>query len=708
MSFGDSLNKLFEQYDQEMADVEVDLAVHEKLLKFMKEKHSTNEQQISSMQKNTEQTEKEMQLLDEKTNELVQSTSLQSEKIEKLKSVQKQITSDIYNAQNCLLTAQNGVRKDLEKLHSMETEVQKFLESHLVSPNFSGVDLRLRNYQKTFSSQVQESINNLASVKSFADEADRLKDLEKAVKEIKMDVINLEEQIGNADAQRSAWHKKIAQLNAKCEGEKQRRNAISEKYKQRKKHIAELTRALNDRKNDKKMLSESMNAKEQELNRNKDHLKKKNADIAAIQQEIDTITEDLAKLEKLVKFEHETHEQKVQEIKEKGEADICAIKSVLMALHEKESVKLLQIQQAHADLNKKSEWETHKKINEEMERNLEQLKQEKIQLQLALNEKENRRSKQLSEMKTMKCAFQENKLEVSKRREFLMREMKRMSENIQELKQKIEMEERRLKAKQDAVDRELKLMAISKKVGVFAHEKKCPKNSTEAAQGILTKRSTDQEGTQQKLQKTFDKVVKTEESVKDVKAENSGGEEISVPKTDPQKLLPKKKSAANEKLDSTPVVSESKNSFLAVKRTDRRGRTQMSKAEQEESKLSQPIIKKNILSVSGTLSTAVGRSKIGRQTRKKRESGKEKTVHTVALTLFDSDISSSTIKPIYSSTPLLHKKDESSFYGSAVKDMQKKRGRSKGKKAATGIFANNDNSKVVQKKDAYDLDSNSD
>ncbi|VDO81435.1 unnamed protein product [Onchocerca flexuosa] len=77
----------------------------------------------------------------------------------------------------------------------MEAEVQKFLESNSVSPDFSGVDLKLQNYQKTFSSQVQESINNLASVKSIADEADRLKDLEEAVKEMKMDVINLEEQI---------------------------------------------------------------------------------------------------------------------------------------------------------------------------------------------------------------------------------------------------------------------------------------------------------------------------------------------------------------------------------------------------------------------------------------------------------------------------------------------------------------------------------
>lgn len=44
---------------------------------------------------------------------------------------------------------------------------------------------------------------------------------------------------------------------------------------------------------------------------------------------------------------------------------------------------------------------------------------------------------QLSEMKAMKSAFQESKLEASKKREFLMKEMKRMSEQILILKHKI-------------------------------------------------------------------------------------------------------------------------------------------------------------------------------------------------------------------------------------------------------------------------------
>ncbi|MCP9260678.1 hypothetical protein DINM_004060 [Dirofilaria immitis] len=306
MSCGDSLEKLFEQYDREMADIEVDLAIHEKLLKFMKEKRSTREQQILSMQKDTEETEKELQLLDEKTNELVQSTSLQGEKIEELKCVQKQIANNIRNAQNSLLVAQNAAEDDLDKLHSMKTEIQKFLENNLDSQSFSRDDVKLQNYQKVFSSRVQESSDSLASVnctelfvqKSIVDEADRLEDLEKAVKEMKMNVMNLEEQINNADVECTTWHEKIDKLNARHKKEKQRRNVISEKYKQRKKNIAELTRVLNDRMNDKKLLSESMNFKQQELNKNKERFEKKSADAIAIQEEVDAITEDLAKLEK--------------------------------------------------------------------------------------------------------------------------------------------------------------------------------------------------------------------------------------------------------------------------------------------------------------------------------------------------------------------------------------------------------------------------
>lgn len=59
------------------------------------------------------------------------------------------------------------------------------------------------------------------------------------------------------------------------------------------------------------------------------------------------------------------------------------------------TIKIVKIQQARDDLNKKSEWETHKKINEEMERNLEQLKQEKVQLELALDEADRRRNAQV-------------------------------------------------------------------------------------------------------------------------------------------------------------------------------------------------------------------------------------------------------------------------------------------------------------------------
>ncbi|MCP9260677.1 hypothetical protein DINM_004059 [Dirofilaria immitis] len=161
----------------------------------------------------------------------------------------------------------------------------------------------------------------------------------------------------------------------------------------------------------------------------------------------------------------------MQEIKEAGEAEICAMKSFLTTLREKENTNLMQIQQIREDLNKKSEWEAHKKINDDMERNLEQLKQENAQLQLELNEKESRRNTQLSEIEAMKCAFRENKLEISKRREFLMEKIKRMSENIQELKQKIEAEERSLKAKQDTMDRQLKLVAPLRESGTFVEEK---------------------------------------------------------------------------------------------------------------------------------------------------------------------------------------------------------------------------------------------
>ncbi|KAL3985574.1 hypothetical protein ACH3XW_39180 [Acanthocheilonema viteae] len=699
MSCDNSLKKLCEQYDQEMADTEVDLDIHDKLIKLMKENRAINQQQFSSIQKNTEQTEKELQLLDEKTNELVQSTNLQGEKIEELKRVQQQIMGGISDAQNCLLAAQNTTRDDLEKLHSMEREAQNLLKSNLASSNFSNVASKLQNCDKMFSSKVQESIDYLVSVKSIADEANHLENLEEVLEEMRMDAANLEEQIGEIDAHCSLCHKKIVKLNMEQEEEKQRRNSISEKYKQRKRHIAELTRNLNIRKNDKKLLDESMNSKEQELKENEERFKKKNADAAAIEQEINTIKNQLAKLEDVIKFEREMHEQKVQEIKEGGEANICAIKSVLMDLREKESTMLMQIQQAHDDLNKKSELEAHNKINEGMERNLEQLKQEKAQLQLELVEKESRRSAQLSGMKAMRSAYQENKLEASKKREFLVEEVKRMSEQILGLKHKIREEERRLKAQRNAMDRQLKMVTVSKGIGTLicsASEKdgKSRQDGTEAAHGSLTKGSTSQgEVGQESEGMEYDKIEKSEGNVKYVKPEKSGSEEIIVRKIDPRKHLTKKNSASDEKMNSTSVLSEIKEPLLTVKRSDERGRAQISSAEQEESKFSQ--------------STA--NYKACRQTRKKREQKKEQSTHNLAVTLFDSDVSASTIKPMCASTPLLQKNDESSaFYNDTVKATQKKRGRPKGKKAGRGTRAGNDNSKFGKKKDAYDLDSDFD
>uniref|UniRef100_A0A1I7W4E0 Leucine-rich repeat-containing protein DDB_G0290503 n=1 Tax=Loa loa TaxID=7209 RepID=A0A1I7W4E0_LOALO len=533
---------------------------------------------------------------------------------------------------------------------------------------------------------------------------------------MRMDAGNLEGQIGEVDAQCSVCHKKIVKLHVIQEEEKQRRSAISEKYKQRKKRVAELTRTLNSRKNDKKLLSERMNSKELELNKNKERFEKKNADAATIQQEVDTIKDKLAKLEDTMKFEQEKHEQKVQEIKEAGEADICATKSVLMTLCEKESALLVQIQQARDDLNKKSEWEAHKKINEEMERNLEQLKQEKAQLQLELKEKENRRDAQLSGMKAVKSAFQESKLEASKKREILMGEVKRMSEEILGLKHKIVKEEQRLKAKRNAVDRQLKMVTVSKNIGArircaVENEKK---SRQDGAKAVHESSLTGQEGADQKPQRT--ESGKGEKS-EDIKAEKFGGEKMVVRETDSRKLFPEKKSAEDEKANSTFVVSEIKEPFLASKGNERRSETQMLSAGQEESKLFQPTTKckasrydfvRQSLSVSDTLPTASGSSKISRQARKKRKPEEAKTAHDLALTLFDSDVSTSTIKPMYASTPLPQKKDESLFHTDAVNDKQKKRGRPKGRKAAKGTLPENDNSKLMKKKDAYDLDSDLD
>ncbi|VDO47418.1 unnamed protein product [Brugia timori] len=91
------LKNLCEQYDQELASTEVDLDVHEKLIKLMRDNSTINKEQLLSAQKNAKETEKELQLLDDMTNELVQSTSLQGEKIEELKHVQQENMNDITN-----------------------------------------------------------------------------------------------------------------------------------------------------------------------------------------------------------------------------------------------------------------------------------------------------------------------------------------------------------------------------------------------------------------------------------------------------------------------------------------------------------------------------------------------------------------------------------------------------------------------------------
>ncbi|VIO99543.1 Uncharacterized protein BM_BM10165 [Brugia malayi] len=672
------LKNLCEQYDQELASTEVDLDVHEKLIKLMRDNSTINKEQLLSAQKNAKETEKELQLLDDMTNELVQSTSLQGEKIEELKHVQQENMNDITNAQQCLRAAQNTAREDLEKLHSTERDAQKFLESNFVSPNFSSVALKLQNLQETFTSKIQESIDHLASVISIADEAGRLENLEEVVKEMRMDVVNVEGQISEADSQYSVCHEKIGKLNAMQEEEKQRRNAISEKYRQRKRRVAELTRSLNGRKNEKKVLSESINSKQQELDKNKERFDKKSADAAAIRQEVDIIKDKLAKLEDIVKLEQTKHEQEVLEIKERGEAEICAAKSVLMTLREKKSAMLMQVQQARDDLNKKSELEAHKKINEQMELNLKQLNQEKAELQLALDENENRLNEQLSAMKAMKITFQDNKLDASKKREILMAEVKRMSEEIQGLKQKIAEEEQRLKAKKKTVDRQLKIVTVGKNISTLLrsaveNDGKSRQDCAKATQGSIM---VDQEGTIQKSQ---------------------GAEfDMMAPNFD---------------------VSETKKLFLTTKKDEGREMIHAPSIEQQGLELSQPTTKykvsrrhraKQNLSISDAVATAPGPSKRGRQARKKSEPGKRKTDHDLALTLFDSDMSMSTIKPIHASTPLLQRKDDSSIYNDAIKNTQKtqkSRGKPRGKKAATGILAGNGSSKVPKKKDAYDLDS---
>lgn len=70
---------------------------------------------------------------------------------------------------------------------------------------------------------------------------------------------------GEVDTQCLFHHKKIVKSNASKEEEKQRRNVVSEKYKQHKDRIVELTLALESNENDKRLLSERLNSAKQEL-----------------------------------------------------------------------------------------------------------------------------------------------------------------------------------------------------------------------------------------------------------------------------------------------------------------------------------------------------------------------------------------------------------------------------------------------------------
>ncbi|VDK86932.1 unnamed protein product [Litomosoides sigmodontis] len=581
-----SLKKLCEQYDQEMANIEVDLDIHEKLIKLMKENCAINQQQSSSMEKNREQMAKELQLLDEKTNELVQSlgtfsTNSQGEKIEELKRMQQRIMSGISDAQERLLAAQNAAQNDLDKLHSTGKEAQIFLESSLVSSDFCNVSLKLQNCQKTFSSKVQESVGYLSSVKSIADEANHLQNLEKVLEEMRMNAANLEGQIGEIDAQCSVCHKKTVMLNMEKEEEKQRRNAISEKYKQLKSHVSELTYNLNNRKNDKKFLSESLNCKKQELNDNEERLKKKSSEIAVVQEEVDAIKKELAKIEETMKFEREMHEQKVQDIKSRGEANILATKSVLMGLREEKSAKVMQIEQVRDHLSKKSQLDTHKKINEEMEQNLELLKQEKAQLQLLLKEKEDHRNAQISEIKAMKNASQENRLKASERREFLVEEVKRVSGQILGLKRKILTGERQV---QQNPMRQPKITPVGKSVGSIIHhafqKEKCRQNRTEE-QGSLTRQLTGQ---------------------------GKVGQEL--------------RGVAFNEMKSTFVVAEVKEPLLRVKNSGDGGEAQTPITQQENPSHPYRCSANESNKVSDTLLTASGSAKLTRQPRKKSEKRK--------------------------------------------------------------------------------------
>lgn len=684
-----SLMKLFEQYDQAMASVEVDLDVHDKLINLMREYRATNEQQLSSANKNTEKINKELQLLDEKTNELIQGAISQGEKIEQLKFLQEEIVNGISDAGNCLLAAQNAARDDMAKLHSMERDVQEFFENNLATPVFSDVASKLENYQKDFSSKVQDSIDHLASLvrpQSIMNEAEQLENLEKVLKEMRMDVANLEQKTSEVEAQCLVHHEKIVKANASMEEEKQRRNAASEKYKQHKDRIAELTLSLERRENDKRLLSERVNSAEQELIRNKERLEMKREAVENLRQELNKAKKELAEHEQIMKLEREKHEQKVQEMKEAHEADMCASKAHLMALREKGNEVLVQIEKAHDDLNKKAEWEAHRKLNEEAERKLEQLKEKKAQLQHELHEKESHRNVQLSRMEALKVAFQENKLGARKKREILMAEIKRVNEEILDLKHRIAEEELRSEVRQKKIQKQLEIATNDGNIGDLMH---CPGQGGNFRQDdeTLSRKSlsANEEGTVQKqrCEESDKKVEKNHESdndIKDIKMETCT-EEMVVERADPRKLVPEKKFTEDGKFP----LSEIEKSSLCTDGNGGGG-TQISTKHQDEP----------------------GPSKTGRQARKKRVPAKQSKAHNSALALFDDDISASTIEPMYASTPLLQKRNESLFSSDSVEKTQKKRGRPREKKAPKRPRGKSGYSKTAKKKDAYELDSDSD
>ncbi|VDN08052.1 unnamed protein product [Thelazia callipaeda] len=328
----ESLKELCEQYDRDIAETEMDITINKKLLDMIETDCKSTEQQMLAIERRTEALKKQLETVDANIDKLVISVSSQNEKVDKLYHRQQQVAHEICNARHSLQSAQRVALSNMETLQSIEEEAVKYLGNDFNASSLGSVASKLQDCQKVCGAHINQSADIVTTLMSALDDINALENIEKNIEELTMKAAILEARNKEADTLCLMWREKLFKLEADQKKAKELKAAASDKFEQCKKRTADLKRRIDDSINEDNSLSETLNFKKLEINENMERLSKKYADLEAVQEKIEMIRENLFDEDRALKLEQESHDQKMQQIKDNGEKEIFAANSALMAL----------------------------------------------------------------------------------------------------------------------------------------------------------------------------------------------------------------------------------------------------------------------------------------------------------------------------------------------------------------------------------------